>query len=474
MKNTTKEGATLNKKKRFSMPATPALMLCITLFVAILTYILPAGEFDRVEEEATGRTLVVPGTFHPVEGNPCGIGDLFGSVFNGLVNAAELIAFVFVVGGAFFIIQSTGAINAGLGALIRKLGAGREFIMIILVMIAFSIGGATFGMAEETLPFVALCVLAAQALGYNTIVGVAMVLIGVYCGYSAGPLNPFNTGIAQSICELPMFSGLGLRIVLMIGTLAIAITYTLIYAKKSKAVDRLSEEDIEKAEKEAEMLNMEFTKMHKLVLIILLVTLAALVFGVIKYGWYFAEISALFMAMGVVVGMIYYRGSFNKTMNIFVEGAKGMTVAALIMGLSRTILVVAENGMILDTIVYGISVPLDNLPEALAACGMYFAQGIINFLIPSSSGQAVVVMPIMSSVSDLIGVSRQTAVMAFTCGDGFWNMITPTHSVVMATLGISGLSFGKWFKFALPLVVFWSIWICMMLIFATAIDYGPF
>ena len=471
--NTPKDTVTLNdKKRRFSMPGTPALMLCITLFVAILTYILPAGEFERVEQD--GRTVVVPGTFHSVDGNPCGVGDLFSSVFNGLVNASELIAFIFVVGGAFYIVQSTGAINAGLGALIRKMGGGKEFLMIIIVMIAFSLGGATFGMAEETLPFVALCVLAAQALGYDTIVGIAMVLIGVYCGYSAGPLNPFNTGIAQSICELPMFSGIGLRIVLMIGSLAIAITYTLIYAKRHRGADQLGEAEIEKAKKEAEMLNMEFTTLHKVILLILLVTLGALVFGVIKYGWFFAEISALFMAMGIVVGMIYYKGSFNKTMNIFMDGAKAMTIAALIMGLSRTILVVAENGMILDTIVYGISLPLANMPDSLTACGMYFAQGIINFLIPSSSGQAVVVMPIMSSVSDLVGVSRQTAVLAFTCGDGFWNMITPTHSVVMATLGIAGMSFGKWFKFALPLVLFWSAWICIILIIATMTGYGPF
>lgn len=473
MSNVPSDSITLNdKKKKFRMPGTPALLLCITLFVAILTYVLPAGEFDRAE--MGDRTVVVPGTFHAVEGNPCGIGDLFSSVFNGLVNAAELIAFVFVVGGAFYIVQSTGAINAGLGALIRKLGGGKEFIMIIVVMVAFSLGGASFGMAEETLPFVALCVLAAQALGYDTIVGISMVLIGVYCGYSAGPLNPFNTGIAQSICELPTFSGIGLRIVLMIGTLVIAITYTLIYAKRHRGGDQLGDKEIEKARKEAELLEMEFTKLHKVVLIILGVTLLSLVFGVIKFGWYFAEISALFMAMGVIVGMIYYRGSFNKTMDIFMDGAKAMTIAALIMGLSRTILVVAENGMILDTIVYGISIPLGHMPETFTACGMYVAQGIINFLIPSSSGQAVVVMPIMSSVSDLVGVSRQTAVLAFTCGDGFWNMITPTHSVVMATLGIAGMSFGKWFKFALPLVLIWSVWICIILVFATVTGYGPF
>ena len=471
------DSVTLNdKKRRVSMPSTPALLIGITVFVAILTYILPTGAFERMEDPNTGRTIVVPGTYAPVEGNPTSIGELFSSVFNGLVNASELIAFVFVVGGAFYVVQSTGAINAGLGTLLKKLGKGKEYLMIIIVMVAFSLGGATFGMAEETLPFVALCVIAAKAMGYDPIVGISMVLIGCYCGYSAGPLNPFNTGISQSICELPMFSGMGLRIVLMVGSLVIAIHHTLRYCKKlrkNQEGSELSDEAVKALEEEAKALNIEFTTTHKIVLVILLVALASLVFGVIKYGWYFAEISALFMAMGVIVGLIYFK-SFNKTMNLFMEGAAGIAGAAILMGLSRCILVVAESGMIMDTIVYGISIPLSHLPSALTAIGMYISQGFVNFLIPSSTGQAVVVMPIMSAVSDLVGVSRQTACMAFTCGDGFWNMITPTHAVVLGTLGIAGVSFGKWFKYALTLVLKWSVWICIILVVATVIGYGPF
>ena len=467
------DSVTLNdKKRRFSMPSTPALLIGIAVFVAILTYILPTGAFERMEDPNTGRTIVVPGTYAPVEGNPTSIGELFSSIFNGLVNASELIAFVFVVGGAFYVVQSTGAINAGLGTLLKKLGKGKEYLMI--VMVAFSLGGATFGMAEETLPFVALCVIAAKAMGYDPIVGISMVLIGCYCGYSAGPLNPFNTGISQSICELPMFSGMGLRIVLMVGSLVIAIHHTLRYCKKlrkNQEGSELSDEAVKALEEEAKALNIEFTTTHKIVLVILLVALTSLVFGVIKYGWYFAEISALFMAMGVIVGLIYFK-SFNKTMNLFMEGAAGIAGAAILMGLSRCILVVAESGMIMDTIVYGISIPLSHLPSALTAIGMYISQGFVNFLIPSSTGQAVVVMPIMSAVSDLVGVSRQTACMAFTCGDGFWNMITPTHAVVLGTLGIAGVSFGKWFKYALTLVLKWSV--CIILVVATMIGYGPF
>ena len=178
--------------------------------------------------------------------------------------------------------------------------------------------------------------------------------------------------------------------------------------------------------------------------------------------------------MGLITGVIHYKGNFEKILEVFIAGAGEMCGAALLMGMSRTILVVAEQGAIMDTIVYALSIPLSHLPNVITACGMYVAQGFINFLIPSSSGQAVVVMPIMSALSDLIGVTRQTAVLAFTCGDGFWNMITPTHSVVMATLGLAGISFGKWFKYALSLVLKWSLWICAILIFATLTGWGPF
>jgi len=477
MLNTQTETKTIQKKKKFHMPSTPVLLLAITLIIAILTYIVPAGQFERVYDEEKDRTLVVAGTYHEVEQSPVGIGKLFSSVFEGLYKAADLICFVFVVGGSFYIVQSTGAINAGLGKLIKRFsGNGKEYIMIGIVMVAFAIGGASFGMAEETLPFVTLCVLAAKAMGYDAIVGISMVLVGCYCGYSAGPLNPFNTGIGQTISELPMFSGAGLRVVLMIGSLIIAFHHTIRYCKKLKkqGTEQLSEEAVAKLKAESEALNIEFTKQHKIILLVVLVTFIALVFGVMKYGWYFSEISALFFAMGLITGVIHYKGNFEKILEVFIAGAGEMCGAALLMGMSRTILVVAEQGAIMDTIVYALSIPLSHLPNVITACGMYIAQGFINFLIPSSSGQAVVVMPIMSALSDLIGVTRQTAVLAFTCGDGFWNMITPTHSVVMATLGLAGISFGKWFKYALSLVLKWSLWICAILIFATLTGWGPF
>ena len=211
-----------------------------------------------------------------------------------------------------------------------------------------------------------------------------------------------------------------------------------------------------------------------MILAILVATIIALIYGVVSYGWYFEEITGLFLTMGILVGLIYRKGNLNQIIRDFLDGAGEMTTAAIFVGLSRAILVVAEDGMIMDTFVYWLSLPLSKLNAVFAAWGIYLSQGIINFVIPSSSGQAVVVMPILTPLSDLIGVTRQTTVLAFQCGDGFWNMITPTHSVLMASLGLAKVPFKKWFKFGLKVVLAWSVWVLVVLTVAVLINYGPF
>lgn len=463
---------TLNEKgkRKIAFPETALLLLIIVAFVAALTYIMPAGTFERVTDEATGRELVKAGTYAVTASNPTSLVELFSSVFRGLVKASDIIALIFVVGGAFGIVARSGAIAAGLGGLVKKL-QGRESIMVAIIMTAFAICGATFGMAEESLPFVVILVTVALKMGYDPIVGVSMVVIGLYCGYSAGPLNPFNTGIAQGIAELPLFSGMGLRIVLMCGALVIAVTVTVLHGKKYKklGIDNTKLLEEFKAEDERPV-----TATDKIILLILAATIGILIYGVVSYGWYFEEITALFFGMGLLVGLIYRKGNLNQIARDFVDGAGEMTTAAIFVGLSRAILIVMEDGMIMDTFVYWLSLPLSQLNSVFAAWGMYLSQGLINFFIPSSTGQAVVVMPILSPLSDLIGVTRQTAVLAYQCGDGFWNMITPTHSVLMASLGLAKVPFGKWFKFAVKIVAAWTVWVFIVLAIATVTNYGPF
>ena len=458
------------KKKKIAFPETALLLLIIVVFIAALTYFVPAGEFDRIIDDATGREIVVAGSYHEIDRTPTTPLQLFSSIFRGIVKASDIIAMVFVIGGAFGIVSKTGAITAGLNALIKRL-RGKDAVVIALIMGAFALCGATFGMAEEALPFVVIMVTLALKMGYDQIVGVSIVVVGLYCGYSAGPLNVYNTGIAQEIAGLPTFSGIWLRVLLMVGAWAIAVFFTVrhgLKVKKSGADNSslLAQFNVE----EERAINMT----DKIILSILGLTICILIFCVMNYGWYFEEITALFLAMGLLVGMIYRKGNANQVSRDFVDGAYEMTTAAIFIGLSRAILVVAEDGMIMDTFVYWLSLPLSQLNSVFAAWGIYFSQGIINFLIPSSTGQAVVVMPILTPLSDLINITRQTTVLAFECGDGFWNMITPTHSVLMASCGLAKISFGQWFKFGVKIVAAWTVWVLIVLAIAALTNYGPF
>lgn len=460
------------KKFRLRFPDTGTLLIILIILSAVLTYIVPAGLFERQVDEATNRTLVVAGTYASADANPTSFMGLIQSIYNGMVDASDIAWFIFVVGGAFGIVTKSGAIAAALNKLIRRY-EGRESLMIVIIMTAFFLGGMSYGMGEEVIPLVAILVPIAIKMGYDPIVGVSMAIVGLYSGYSAGALNPFNTGVAQEICDLPMFSGLGLRIVLGLGALIIAVHHTIRYGKKFKASGQVVNLN-ELPENMQEVEEREFNTQDKLILLVLVVTIGILVFGIIRYDWYLAEMAGLFFFMGIIVGLIYFKGNFNDTINEFIIGCKDIATAVILVCLGRAILIVLQDGNILDTIVYATSVPLEHLPKVVAAWGMYVSQGIVNFLIPSSSGQAVVVMPIMSALADVLDITRQTAVLAFQSGDGFWNMITPVHPILMASLGLAGVSFKKWFKFSLTLVIKWSVWVCAILAVAVMIDYGPF
>ncbi len=460
------------KERRWKIrfPDTGTLLIALVVLSALLTYIVPAGAFDR--EVVDGRSLVVAGTYQSTEANPTTFMSLIQSIYNGMLDASDIAWFIFVVGGAFGIVTKSGAIAAALNKLIRRY-EGKETVLIIIIMTAFFIGGMSYGMGEEIIPLVAILVPISIKMGFDPIVGVAMPIVGLYSGYSAGALNPFNTGVAQSICDLPLFSGIGLRIVLGLGALIIAIHHTIRHGKKFKASGvRVNLNELPENMQMVE--DREFNTKDKLILGTLVLTIAVLVFGIIKYEWYLAEMAGLFFLMGIVIGLIYFKGDFNATINEFMIGCRDIATAVILVCIGRAILIVLQDGNILDTIVYATSIPLEKFPKVIAAWGMYISQGIVNFLIPSSSGQAVVVMPIMSSLADVLDITRQTAVLAFQSGDGFWNMITPVHPILMASLGLAGVSFKKWFKFSLSLVIKWSIWVCVILAVAVLTNYGPF
>jgi len=340
------------------------------------------------------------------------------------------------------------------------------------------IAGATIGMSEETIMFIALGVTLARALGYDALVGMAMIALGAGIGFSSGFMNPFSVGVAQSIAGLPLFSGIELRIVLF-AVLWIATSFLLVrYANRVKedpAKSIVYEEELEfsKNQDPATIDTREYTTRQKVITAVLFAGFAIIVYGVIGLGWFITEIGAVFLGMGILSGLIGKMNTSEVAEN-FIAGAKDMMFAALIVGLAQSLVVILEDGLILDTIIYGLSNAVGFLPSVLSAVGMYILQIIINFFVVSGSGQAAVTMPLMAPLADSLGVTRQTAVLAFHLGDGFTNSIIPMSGVLMAQLGVAKISYQKWVKFVTPIMITWVTIGVIFVIIAQAIGYGPF
>jgi uncharacterized ion transporter superfamily protein YfcC len=467
--------ANIEKKRKFKVPHTYVILFSIVILATIMTYVLPAGVYDRYRDEQTGRTLVDADSFHHVERTPVSLFKMVESVPAGMKETATIIFFIFICGGAFSIIQKTGAIDGAIGKAVLGL-KGREKIMIPITMLLFSIGGATYGMAEEVIVFVPIGVALARAVGYDDIVGVAMMSTGAAIGFSGGALNPFTVGVAQSIAELPLFSGLWFRLIGHAILFIVACWYVMRYAAKVKEdptqsiVYDLMEED---PERHAITPEIPFTGTHKLVMLVVVLCFAYMIYGVMQQGFYIMELSAVFLGMGILAGLVG-RLAPSKIASAFVEGAKTIVFGALVVGIARAILVVMTQGQIIDTIIHALATWVSFLPGALTAVGMFLVQVVINFFIPSGSGQAATTMPIMSPLADLVGITRQTAVLAYQYGDGFTNQIIPTSAALMGVLGMAKLPYERWFKFIWKLMVFWILTGAIMVFIAALINFGPF
>ena len=443
----------MKKERKLAFPHTFVILFFVIIAMALLSYVIPAGAYERVFNEVANRNVVDPNSFAYVEQSPVSFFTFLQAIPNGMVEVADIMVFIFVVGGAFNIITQTGAMENGIRKLAYKL-QGREKLIIPIMMFVFSLGGATFGMSEETIIFIPIGIALARALGYDAIVGMAMITFGAAVGFSAGFMNPFTVGVAQKIAELPMFSGMWLRIIVWAVMLVAVPLCILRYANKVKADPTYSYVyDLEQAEKgkAVEVSDVKLSTRDILVLLVIVGGLATIVYGVVKAGWYVMEIASVFLGMGILGGILGGT-SPNQMARDFIGGAKDIAMGALIVGIARGILVVMSEGQILDTIVYSLANLISGLPKVIAAEAMFVVQCIINFFIPSGSGQASTTMPIMTPLSDIIGVSRQTAVLAFHFGDGFTNAIIPTHGTLCASLGVAGIPFNKWFKFAVPVV----------------------
>jgi len=449
-----KEKKTNKPKKKFEFPHVFVILFSLIIITVVLTYFIPAGEYERELNDA-GETVVVDGTYHTVETNPVGFFGIFQAVHKGMVESAGIIFFIFIVGGSFGILNAAKAIEAGLASVSAKM-AGKEIYLIPVVMVLFALGGGSFGMSEETIPFILILVPLAIKIGFDSLVGAGMVIVGSCAGFTAAFMNPFTVGVAQGIAELPLFSGMGFRFVVWFIFVSVSIAYVMIYANKVRKRPEISmmyqvdqQRNIEHSvQEQAQTLNLR----QSLIIGMLILTIIGLAIGVTFFDWYIMEIAGLFLLMGVIVGFIG-KLKVNQIAEAFVNGSKELIVGGLVVGLAYGILVVLQDSNTIDSILFFVSSLVGQLPTSFSAMGMYITQSLLNFIVPSGSGQAALTMPIMTPLADLTGVSRQTAVFAFQLGDGISNAITPTAGVLMASLAIAKIPWIKWVKWFWPLIV---------------------
>ena len=466
-------GNMLKKKKGITLPHIYILLFSIIVVCTILTWILPAGEFDRVVNEATGRTVAVAGTFHTVEQSPVGIFQMFQAIYNGMCDAGSVTFFVFISYASINIIISSGAFN-GLVAGLLKVFKGKARVAIIpIFMFIVGIASSTIGLFEEWFPFVPVFAGIAVAMGFDAVVGVAIVAFGAAMGYSGAMMNPFTVGVAQGIAEVAPMSGMGYRFFCHMALLVVGSALTIRYALKiqadpSKSLVYGETEHITMSEDDVQ--NSPFGIREKLVLLILLAGIIAVVYGCKVYGWYFAELSAVFVIMGILSAIVMGWGP-NKIGELYSKGFTDIAMACMMIGLARGILMVLQAGNIIDTVVYYFSLPLAAFPSWFCGVAMLAMQTLLNFLIPSGSGQAATSMPIMAPLSDLLGVSRDTAVLAFQFGDGLSNVLWPTaFPAVLA--GLAGIKVEKWWKFAIPVGVALFLTQAVLMILAVLTGFG--
>jgi uncharacterized ion transporter superfamily protein YfcC len=446
------------------------LLFAVLVIMAILSYILPAGQYERALVD--GRNVVVQGTYQVVERTPISIFKLFTSIHEGLVQAAPIVFYIIIIGGMINVMNSTGALNGLLSTTAEKL-AKRRLAFIAILMMLFALGGAFIGMAEESLMYLPIIIPFALALGFDAFTGCAIVLLGMSIGFTTAVMNPFTVGIAQSIAELPMFSGLPLRIALFVVIYIAAVSYVYLHAKKVANDPSLGIWGDRRYEGVAVIKNVEFTGRHKLILLVFVAAIISLVIGVIKYGFYMGEYSGVFIIASILIAIIGKMSS-NEYIDKFMEGAQNILSGALICGLARGIVVVLTNGNIIDTILHGASTVLEHTSSAVCAAGMFVVQATLHILVPSGSGQAMLTMPIMIPLADLLHVTRQTACLIFTLADGIGNTILPTSGYFMAALAVAGLTWGQWAKKMWPFVLGEYLIAIVVVVIANMMAYGPF
>ena len=466
------------KKKKSLEGINPMLFLVVVMIIVVIaSYLVPAGSFERVYDAAVDRDIVVPGSFQYTEQNPIGFFDLMMSLTLGIQNASYIIAFLLIIGGMFAIMDGTGAINAVLANVVRGT-RGKELIMIPVLMTVFGLMSCFCANFEEFLAFVPLILAVSLSMGFDSMTAMGIVFGSVAAGYGGAATNAFTVGVAQSIAGLPMFSGMTLRLVLFVALLLVSMAYVMWHANRVKKHPEKSPcrtADLENAKKY--VLDVEniapLTGRQKLVLVVLLLAILWTIYGVLVHGYYIDELAAVFLTAGVVAGLL--GGSRpSRICDDFLKGAANMLAPCMMIGMANAVVLMMTDAGIIDTIIYALSNLLLGLPSALLAIGMFLVQTLFNLVVPSGSGQAAITMPLMAPLADMVGVTRQTAVLAYQLGSTFTDLIGPTSGEILVAGAMCGIAYPKWFKWLLPLFCLWCLVAFGFLTYATVTGYGPF
>ncbi|HLG04546.1 MAG TPA: Na+/H+ antiporter NhaC family protein [Gemmatimonadales bacterium] len=425
---------------RLRLPHPLVLLLAGVLFAAALTHVVPAGRYDRREDPATGRTVVVAGTYRAVEPAPVGPFAAFVAVPRGIVAAAEVVVLILLVGGAWTVVDKAGTLARLVGGLSRRF-ADRRPVVIALITAAFAAGGALENMQEEIIPLIPVLLVLARSLGFDLVTVAAMSVGAAMVGSAFSPLNPFQAGIALKLAELPLLSRSGLRTGMLLVAMALWIWWTLRHAARHGSTP------VSRSKPEEE----EFGGRDGIIVLLVLAPFIVYVIGVLRWGWGFNELSAVFLIAGIAVGLAGRLG-LGGTIEAYLTGMRSVVGAAVLVGVARAISLVLEDGQVIDTILQAFVTPLSTAPPALAAVLMVPVQALIHIPVASVSGQAALTMPVMVPLSDLLGFSRDAAVLAYQTGAGLTELWTPTNGALMAILLAAGVPYGKWIRFVAPIV----------------------
>ena len=415
------------------IPNTYVIIAAIIAICAVATWLVPGGQYVAADDGSL--------TYEPVDNVPQ-TWQVFSAVYHGFVKQAGIIVFILVVGGAFWLLNATGAVASGISRFIARVGK-RDKWVLVAVTVLFSLAGAVFGMSEETIPFVGIVVPLVVSMGYDAIMGMLVVYVAANIGFSSAFLNPFTIGIAQGMAGLPLFSGMEYRLFCWALMTVLLAGFVLVYARRTRKTPSVASGEVQPA---------SLTRRQAWILVVLLVTVVALIVGVTRWEWYLPEITGLFLGMGIVCGIIA-GFSASRIAEELLAGAKDILSAALVVGFASGIIVILQDGRIVDSILHSMQEGLAGTGPLASLSAMYGIQALINFVIPSATAKAAITIPIMAPFSDLVGVSRQAMVLAFQFGDGFTNMITPTSGVLVAALAMARIPYTKWVKWIWKMVV---------------------